>query len=263
MSAQQEATNSPASLDFTPEDIQAINAYLQEHPNQLIQIPGIRGTLAKTRIDRLKPEDIKTFAGPDGSDLVENTVEHNLRALKQATALARPDILISPITSTNRFRTDWQNLKVLTIGPRTEAEIYSLVAAGFAPQNITGLDLISYSPFIKLGDMHDMPFDDASFDVVILGWVLGYSQNVPKAVSEILRVSKPGAYIAIGHENDPTPPEVLDRKRGFSLKGTDFSTSDEILTLFDGYVDSVTFREDVPPDMTDQVCHVMVVFRLR
>ena len=168
----------------------------------------------------------------------------------------------SALTSTNRFRVDWQNLKVLTIGPRTEAEIFSLVAAGFAPQNITGLDLISYSPFVELGDMHDMPFDNDSFDVVISGWVLGYSQNVPKAVSEIIRVSKPGAYVAIGHESDPTPQDVLDEKRGFSLKGTDFSTSDEILALFDGHVDTVTFREDVPPDMTDQVCHVMVVFRL-
>jgi SAM-dependent methyltransferase len=250
------------TFEFSTEDIILVQKYIETYPNQTLHIPGLRAALTAARIDRLKPEDIQTFSKSDDKDLIENTVEHNLQALKQATALARPDILIRPITSTNRFRVDEANMKVLTIGPRTEAEVFSLMAAGFAPQNITGLDLISYSPFVELGDMHAMPYCNDSFDVIILGWVLGYSQNVKKAVSEIIRVAKPGAYIAIGHENDPTPREVLDEQRGFSLKGTDFSTSEEILELFDGHVDAVTFREDVPPGMSDQVCHVMAVFRL-
>ncbi|MGA0392584.1 MAG: class I SAM-dependent methyltransferase [Rhodospirillales bacterium] len=250
------------TFEFSTEDIILVQKYIETYPNQTLHIPGLRAALTAARIDRLKPEDIQTFSKSDDKDLIENTVEHNLQALKQATALARPDILIRPITSTNRLRVDAANMKVLTIGPRTEAEVFSLMAAGFAPQNITGLDLISYSPFVELGDMHAMPYGNDSFDVIILGWVLGYSQNVKKAVSEIIRVAKPGAYIAIGHENDPTPREVLDEQRGFSLKGTDFSTSEEILELFDGHVDAVTFREDVPPGMSDQVCHVMAVFRL-
>jgi SAM-dependent methyltransferase len=254
---------SEKNFEFSTEDIILVQKYIETYPNQTLHIPGLRASLTAARIDRLKPEYIKTFERSDDKDLIKNTVEHNVQALKQATALARPDILIRPITSTNRFRVDCGNMNVLTIGPRTEAEIFSLLAAGFAPQNITGLDLISYSPFVELGDMHAMPYGNDRFDVIILGWVLGYSQNVPKAAAEIIRVAKPGAYIAIGHENDPTSREVLDEQRGFSLEGTDFSTSDEILNLFDGHVDSVTFREDVPPDMTDQVCHVMAVFRLK
>lgn len=253
---------SEKNFEFSTEDIILVQKYIETYPNQTLHIPGLRAALTAARIDRLKPEDIKTFTTADDKDLIDNTVEHNIQALKQATALARPDILIRPITSTNRFRVDGANLKVLTIGPRTEAEVFSLMAAGFAPQNITGLDLISYSPFVELGDMHAMPYGNDTFDVIILGWVLGYSQNVPKAASEIIRVAKPGAYVAIGHENDPTPREVLDEQRGFGLEGTDFSTSDEILDLFDGHVDTVVFREDVPPGMEDQVCHVMAVFRL-
>jgi SAM-dependent methyltransferase len=254
---------SEKSFEFSTEDIILVQKYIETYPNQTLHIPGLRAALTAARIDRLKPEDIKTFERSIDKDLIENTVEHNIQALKQATALARPDILIRPITSTNKFRVDSTTMKVLTIGPRTEAEVFSLMAAGFAPQNITGLDLISYSPFVELGDMHAMPYGNDRFDVIILGWVLGYSQNVPKAAAEIMRVAKPGAYIAIGHENDPTPREVLDEQRGFSLEGTDFSTSEEILDLFDGHVDKVTFREDVAPGMENQVCHVMAVFRLK
>jgi SAM-dependent methyltransferase len=257
-------TAKPAkSFQFTPEDVMLVQKYIEAYPDQTLHIPGLRAALTAARISRLKPDDIKTFDLADSRDLIENTVEHNVQALKQAAALARPDILIRPITSTNFFRVNARALKVLTIGPRTESEIFALLSVGFAPQNVTGLDLISYSPFVDLGDMHAMTYPDNAFDVIVLGWVLGYSQNVPKAVAEILRVAKPGAYIAIGHENDPTPRETLDEHRGFSLRGTDFSTSDEILALFDGHVDSVTFREDVHPTMTDQVCHVMVVFRLK
>jgi len=254
---------SEKNFEFSTEDIILVRKYIETHPNETLHIPGLRAALTAARIDRLKPEDIKTFERSSDKDLIKNTVKHNILALKQAMALARPDILIRPITSTNRFRIDRATMKVLTIGPRTEAEVLSLMAAGFAPQNITGLDLISYSPFVDLGDMHAMPYGNDSFDVIVLGWVLGYSQNVPKAVSEIIRVAKPGAYVAIGHENDPTSHEVLDEQRGFSLEGTDFSTSEEMLDLFEGHVDMVAFREDVPPGMTDQVCHVMAVFRLK
>lgn len=88
MSAKQKVPESPAAVEFTPDDIKAINAYLQQNPNQLIQIPGIRSTLAKERIDRLKTEDIKTFDGVT-AETVENTLEHNLKYLHEGAALGR------------------------------------------------------------------------------------------------------------------------------------------------------------------------------
>ena len=250
-------------FQFSSEDLILVKKYIETYPNQTLHIPGLRAALTKLRINRLESKDIKTFTRSSDKDIVENTIKHNLIALKQAAALARPDILISPITSTNSFRINGQKMKVLTIGPRTEAEIFSLLAAGFAPSNITGLDLITYSPFIELGDLHAMPYGSNSFDVIILGWVLGYSQNIKKAVLEIIRVAKPGTFVAIGHENDPRPREALDQQRGFSLEGTDLSTSQEILDLFGSSVDKVIFRDDVAPELANQVCHVIAVFRLK
>ena len=42
-----------------------------------------------------------------------------------------------------------------------------LTSAGFDPANIRGLDLISYSSMVDVGDMHDLPYEDDSFDIVI------------------------------------------------------------------------------------------------
>ena len=78
-----------------------------------------------------------------------------------------------------------------------------MIAAGFLPENIRGLDLISYSDFVDLGDMHAMPYDDNSFDVIIIGWVLGYSNDVAKVAQEILRVTRPNGVIAIGNQLTP------------------------------------------------------------
>ena len=70
-------------------------------------------------------------------------------------------------------KSELKNLKVLSIGPRAEGEIFNIFAHGFELKNIIGLDLFSYSPLIKLGDMHRLEFDDEEFDVVLMGWCLG------------------------------------------------------------------------------------------
>jgi len=74
--------------------------------------------------------------------------------------------------------------KILLIGPRSETELYSVKAAGFAMENVSALDLFSYSPLITPGDMHAMPFADNSFDIVFITCVMSYSKTVSKVVSE-------------------------------------------------------------------------------
>ena len=46
--------------------------------------------------------------------------------------------------------------------------------------------------------MHQLDYDDNSFDLIVSGWTLRYSNNVYKALSEILRVIKPGGLVSIG-----------------------------------------------------------------
>ena len=82
--------------------------------------------------------------------------------------------------------------KILYVGARTEGEILSMAKFGFNPRNITAIDLFSYSPLISLGDMHDMPFGDNSFDLCIMTHCIAYSEQPGIAFQEASRVIKPG-----------------------------------------------------------------------
>ena len=71
------------------------------------------------------------------------------------------------------------------------------MAAGFNPSRIKALDLFSYSPYVDIGDMHNMPYPDNSFDVVFVGWVLSYSKGPAGGGRGYLRVTKPGGIIIL------------------------------------------------------------------
>lgn len=87
--------------------------------------------------------------------------------------------------------------KLLIIGPRFESDYFLARGYGFSKNNITLIDLFSYSKLIRLGDSHGLNFTDGTFDVVIASWVLVYSNNHPKMLSEIRRVLKTKTGIAI------------------------------------------------------------------
>jgi SAM-dependent methyltransferase len=58
----------------------------------------------------------------------------------------------------------------------------------------------------RVGDMHDLPFADASFDAVLLLHVLTYSERPALAIAEAARVLRPGSELAlvtlVEHEHD-------------------------------------------------------------
>ena len=58
--------------------------------------------------------------------------------------------------------------------------------------NISDIDLFSYSPLVKLMDIHNLNFEDNYFDIVYAAWVIAYSDNKSKAISEMERVKKKG-----------------------------------------------------------------------
>ncbi|KGM36144.1 hypothetical protein P409_00415 [Inquilinus limosus MP06] len=162
-------------------------------------------------------------------------------------------------------RVSLANLKVLTVGPRTEGEIYTLVAHGFRRRNITGLDLISYSPIVDLGDMHAMAYPDASFDVVLAGWVLSYSDRKKTAAAEIARVTKPGGIVAVGVEwGRKSPEEVAAERTGYIVgSATRLRSAEEILALFGDQVDRVYAKVDDQDIAGEDVGDLLVIFRLR
>jgi SAM-dependent methyltransferase len=205
---------------------------------------------------------LRTTVGTDG--VAKTTVAHNLRGMTDL-AVERSLRLIWPLAAQAAGdRTDLRNQKVLSIGPRTEGEIFNLVAHGFRLRNITGLDLITYSPRIQIGDMHAMTFPDASFDCAVLGWVISYSDRKNVAAAEVARVVKPGGLVAIGIEwGRKTPEQVAADKTGYIVGSAERLPSvDAILALFGNRVDRVYYRQDDQDISANEVGDLLVVFRL-
>jgi len=143
------------------------------------------------------------------------------------------------------------NSRILVLGPRTESDILILKGLGF--RNVTGLDLISYSPYIQLGDMHAMPFTDRAFDVIVCGWTLSYSATPQLAVGEMLRVVDDGGLLAFGieHVSKQYADRVAEDKGDDRLVCPEddrerINTVDDLLTLLGAHVRHVFFRHDAP-----------------
>ena len=186
--------------------------------------------------------------------------QHNLRALKLARPSDRILWLIQPLSAIDKMN---ENSKVLAIGVRLETDLLYLAAYGFHPKNIRGMDLLSYSPWVDLGNMHNMPYADNSWDAIMLGWVLTYSTDPQKAADELVRTSKNGGIIAIGLTY--YPEHVLEgyRQSQGSLMGTtgQIQTVADVLKLFEGKVDRIYFNHDVA-DPTRQG-PTMVIFSVK
>ena len=186
---------------------------------------------------------IKTL---ESKDAIDHTVKHNLKSIG-LFGLSRMDMLIKPIAVMENVSKD---AKILVIGPRNEDDILNLIGHGFKARNIIGLDLISYSPFIEVGDMHSTRFTDSYFDVIICGWTLSYSNEPQKFAQEALRIIKHNGIIAIGVEYSLlTKEQSVNLHRGYHLSPDKFeriNSVDQILSLFSGHVNRLYFNHDAP-----------------
>lgn len=126
----------------------------------------------------------------------------------------RMGLLLYPVMLLTRHI---QNPKVLIVGPRTEDDIF--FAKAFGLKDTIGLDLFSYSKLIDIGDIHSSAYLDNSFDVVLLGWMLPYSNNPDLVFNECKRILKIDGFLGIGIESvydkkatgQPQPNNVLQR----------------------------------------------------
>ena len=174
------------------------------------------------------------------------TVKHNLKSLYQCNE--RVNLLIKPLVAIEKINKD---SKVLIIGPRNENDLFMLNSHGVKMNNITGLDLISYSSKILLGDMHAMNFEDDYFDAVIFGWTLSYSSDPKKAIDEIIRVCKDGALVAVGVEYSGMTEKDSVGLLGYSIQEYDklqdrINTTKQINNLFGERLKHVYFNHDAP-----------------
>lgn len=187
----------------------------------------------------------------DSQQSVKETLQHNLKSLKDFSN-NRIELLIRPLSVIETARTA---KSVLLIGPRNENDL--LIASAFfdLPLDcIRGLDLISYSKQIDLGDMHDMPYENEQFDVVICGWTLSYSNDPQQLANEMMRVCKPKGLIAVGVEYSELDEEGYQQLLGYSLEipGVQrINTAAQIESLFEQHFGNIHFSHDAPL----KLCH--------
>jgi hypothetical protein len=193
----------------------------------------------------------------------KNAIAHNLQAMADL-AVARSETLIRPVSVIDRIAQDIRSVRVLSIGPRTEGELLNLLAYGFAWRNLRGLDLISYSPKIDLGDMHAMPYEADSWDVVLLGWVLAYSEDRDRVAKEVIRVGRPGAIVAVGVEYGPQSNDEVIAQLGYLPGAQERITAvEQILGWFGPAVETVYVRHDVEPPRRSLTGSIYTVFSIR
>ena len=202
-------------------------------------------------------------ASANGDAVSANTIAHNLTALSlksvEAFSAARPDRLLRVLSTIESVRpaTD----RILFVGPRADSELLLARGYGFKKRNIRGLDLISYSPHIDLGDMHAMPYPDDSWDIVVLGWVLAYSNDFQLACSEVARVLRPGGLVAAGIHYHPLSPQEIADQIGYVPGSLErIESTGELFELFGSAVDIPYFRHDIRPEARDRPGDILTVF---
>jgi SAM-dependent methyltransferase len=163
--------------------------------------------------------------------------------------------LLRPLTAIDKLTAE---SKILSIGCRFEGDLLYLVGYGFPPENVRGMDMISYSPWIDVGNMHKMDYPDDTWDATVLGWVLSYSDNPAHAAQELMRVTRDGGIIAIGVTY--YPHAVLAKMHKTNEIGSDpdrIQTTGRILKLFEPHIDHVYWRHDVADPNQQGPCTVI------
>jgi SAM-dependent methyltransferase len=133
-------------------------------------------------------------------------------------------------------RVDLTRCDVLCVGCRNAAEIDCLAAHG--ARRVVGIDLYSESDRIMVMDMHQLTFEDGSFDLVYSSHSLEHALEPRRVAREFVRVLRPGGYAAI-------EVPVRYETRGSDLH--DFGSAQGVLDLFGSAVHDVLWSDNPPP----------------
>lgn len=152
---------------------------------------------------------------------ISGTIMHNKAAFVKFPltdfTMYRMDRLISVVKSIEFINT---NSDFLIIGPRTESDVFKLMY-NYPGANIESIDIITYSPWIKLSDAHNTNFDNNSFDCILSGWVIKYSEEKEKMLLEMIRIIKNRGLLLIGFEYYNNHIRKIDETSSKFLKKDD------------------------------------------
>jgi SAM-dependent methyltransferase len=256
-----DSNNAPAekpskySIFFTDAEWQKVFGYVRSHPQVMFFDKELRRAVAAKRAEVFKLGEEWTG---DRSNMIDLTVGYNKRHMQNileshVVRLLRPLSIIDPVYDRAA------SLKVLSVGPRNENEVFHLIAHGFRPQNIEAIDVVSNSPLVRVADMHDIPFPDSSFDVVVSGWTLPYSRNAKLAIREKVRVLRTGGLLCLGLTR--VGPDHLEYPNLVRQGSSIYLSSDQILADIGSAVEAVPFRHD-PLDPLKKGA-ILVIARIR
>lgn len=247
-----------------PSQIRRYKGLLRHTLDQLMLVDLVRYGVVALRflwyVKVLRRLETLAATGTTDAAVAENTISHNLKGLRDL-AVNRSHLLVRPLSVIEALPVD---ARVLSVGPRTEGELMNLAAHGFSWRHIHGLDLISYSPKIGLGDMHGTNYADDHFDAIVLGWVLAYSEDPERAAREMIRITRPGGIVAVGVEYSPQSQDQVIAEVGY-LPGAKarIESCEEILSFFGSAVDHVYCSHVVAPAQRGDVGALCVIFSIR
>ncbi len=250
----------PNEIRIIREQYQGMIDILTKCPTDLFLSSACRRYFAwsNTKLRRATP----TAFGKPSDAVMPGTVAHNRiqiddESFESGTRTAR---LINPLAALDDIFVRADTRKVLSIGPRTEIELLHLVAVGVLLENIKAIDLISNSPWIELGDMHQLPYPDRSFDITISGWVLGYSRDPQKAIDEMVRVTRDGGLIAIGATYNSEADQIEYKDDAAKIQGRIFRRAEEFRQMLGSAVKAIHFQSEPEQDETGPV---MLIARIK
>lgn len=151
--------------------------------HQIYLIPSIR-----ERICRLRFKFLIVLIGLRSSSL-ENVLHAEYSKThfhKYLSFKGRVNFLVNLVGSL--LGKDRRKLKLLSVGPRFESELYGYRGLGLRWKNIGAIDTYSYSPRIRVGNMHNIDYPNEHFNIVVCGWTLAYSNNPAAALGEFARI---------------------------------------------------------------------------
>ena len=116
-----------------------------------------------------------------------------------------------------------KNESILCVGARTGQEVVALKELGWV--NSIGIDLVPYEPNVIFGDMHDLPFESASYSAVFTN-SFDHSLRPLKFLEEVYRVLKPEGifvlHVLFNRPNDMFGVTDIYSKRAFRKLLKDF-----------------------------------------
>ena len=133
--------------------------------------------------------------------------------------------------------------KAICLGGRTGQEVHVLREMGI--EDTIGIDLVDARPLVIEGDVHDVSFEDDTFDFVFSN-IFDHVLYPDKFISEIERISKPNAYCILH-----LSPGIKMSGGGDFYAANELSDSSIVVELFKKDIeiikDELLNQEDWPP----------------